>query len=265
MNGELDPYRHAVRRSFERAAPTYDAAAHVQRETMARLCACGMAQAAPSCTHRILDAGCGTGQALPWLSQHFPDAQLFALDFAPAMLARARAATPHAHPICADIEHLPFTDRSVDLYYSNLAVQWCQPATVLREIARVLTPGGVAWVATLGQQTLSELRTAFAAVDTFHHVINFVDDGDWREAARTAKLDVLALRHELFPALAPNLRTLLTDIKAIGAHTVGAGQRRQALGRRGWQTLLSAYEDFRRPDGLLPATYDLILIILTKP
>ncbi|GHT80999.1 malonyl-[acyl-carrier protein] O-methyltransferase [Betaproteobacteria bacterium] len=265
MNGTPEHYRHAVRRSFDRAAPTYDAAAHVQREAMARLCACGMAQAAPLSVRRIVDAGCGTGQALPWLGAHFPSAQLFALDFAPAMLDKARAAAPHAHPICADIERLPFADRSVDLYYSNLAAQWCEPARVLSEIARVLAPGGAAWVATLGRQTLCELHTAFASVDRFHHVMDFVDDEDWRAGARTARLDIVALRHELFPALAPDLRTLLADIKAIGAHTVGAGQRRRALGRRGWQTLLSAYETFRRPDGLLPATYDLILIILKKP
>jgi malonyl-CoA O-methyltransferase len=271
MRAAPERYRHAVRRAFDRAAPAYDSAAHVQREALARLSAFAAIHppnpAQP--VRRVLDAGCGTGLALPWLGGRFPAAQIFAVDFAPAMLARAcaRGVTGFhsCFPLCADIEQLPFADGTLDIYCSNLAVQWCDPARVLGEMARTLVPGGTAWIATLGGQTLGELRAAFAAVDDFPHVLDFVEGKDWREAAGTARLTPLEIRRDAFLALAPDLRALLASIKAIGAQTLAPGHRRRALGRRGWRTLQEAYETFRRPDGLLPATYDLTLIALKKP
>ena len=46
--------------------------------------------------------------------------------------------------------------------------------------------------------------------------------------------------------------------------TVGDGRRTRPLGRKAFETLAARYEARRRADGLLPATYDLILLILRK-
>ncbi|MDR2092148.1 MAG: methyltransferase domain-containing protein [Azoarcus sp.] len=253
--------KHEIRRAFDRAAATYDTAARVQREASARLEA--FAQTPPQTVRCVLDAGCGTGQALPGLAARFPQACRIALDFSPAMLARARAFD--ALPLCADIEHLPLADATVDLYWSSLALQWCDPAKALAEAARVLRPGGTARIATLGPQTLHELRAAFAAVDDDVHVIDFPDIAHWFAITRTAGLTIEAHGQILLYEIAADLRELLGNIKAIGARTVGEKRRRRPLGRRGWQTLQSAYEAFRRPGGALPATYDLILLALRKP
>ena len=255
-------HKREIRRAFERAAPTYDRAAHVQREAAARLFAFVRTQPWPVRVRCILDAGCGTGQTPPGLMAHFPRAHCIAVDFSAAMLVHARASG--TTPLCADIEHLPFADATVDLYWSSLALQWCTPAAALAEAARVLKPGGAAWIATLGPRTLHELRTAFAAVDNAAHVIDFASAGHWRDAARTAGFSIQSNTQEPLYDLAADLRTLLGNIKAIGAQTVGEKRRKAPLGRHGWQTLQSAYEAFRRPDGALPATYDLILFALRK-
>jgi malonyl-CoA O-methyltransferase len=257
------PRKREVRRAFERAAPAYDGAARVQREAAARLFDFARTCPRPAHVCRMLDAGCGTGQALSGLMAHFPRAHCIAVDFSAAMLARARASGTAL--LCADVERLPLADASVDLYWSSLALQWCAPATALAEAARVLAPGGAAWIATLGPRTLHELRAAFAAVDDAAHVIDFASAGHWRDAARAAGLSILSSAQEPLRDLAADLRTLLGNIKAIGARTVGEKRRKTPLGRRGWQTLQSAYETFRRPDGTLPATYDLILLALRKP
>jgi malonyl-CoA O-methyltransferase len=256
------PRKREVRRAFERAAPTYDNAARVQREAAARLFDFARTQPRPAHVRRLLDAGCGTGQAPSGLMAHFPRAHCIAVDFSTAMLARARASG--MAPLCADIEHLPLADASVDLYWSSLALQWCAPATALAEAARVLAPGGAAWIATLGPRTLHELRAAFAAVDDAAHVIDFASAGHWCAAARAAGFSILSGAQEPLCDLAADLRTLLGNIKAIGARTIGEKRRKTPLGRHGWQTLQSAYETFRRPDGVLPATYDLILLALRK-
>lgn len=132
------PARHLVRQSFERAAATYDQAAGVQR------LACKiLAEQLPqplSATPRLLDAGCGTGYALPLLQAFAPTAEVLALDLAPAMLARAHAATAR---IQGDLECLPLATACIDLYWSSLAWQWCDPARALAEARRVLRPGGI--------------------------------------------------------------------------------------------------------------------------
>ncbi|MDR1229374.1 MAG: methyltransferase domain-containing protein [Azoarcus sp.] len=253
--------KYEIRRAFDRAAATYDTAARVQREAAAHLSAFAPTPAEP--VHCVLDAGCGTGHALPGLAARFPQARRIALDFSPAMLARARAFD--ALPLCADIEYLPLADATVDLYWSSLALQWCDPARALAEAARVLKPGGAAWIATLGPRTLHELRTAFAAVDGDVHVIDFAAIAHWLAIAEASGLVVEAHGQMLLCEIAADLRALLGNIKAIGAHTVGEKRRRRTLGRRGWQILQSAYEAFRRPGGALPATYDLILLALRKP
>jgi malonyl-CoA O-methyltransferase len=257
--------RIEVRRAFERAAPTYEMVAHVQNAAAQRLLAFAATQGPPAKPRRVLDAGCGPGQSLPALAARFPQARCLALDFSPAMLARAARALPTALPVCADIERLPFPDGSLDLYWSSLALQWCDPATALLEAARVLAPGGAAWIATLGPRTLHELRAAFSAVDENAHVIDFSAADHWIEAARSAGFALHAHTQETLFDLAADLRALLGNIKRVGAHVVGEKRRRRTLGRRGWQALQSAYENFRRPDGALPATYDLILLALRKP
>ncbi|QID18014.1 malonyl-ACP O-methyltransferase BioC [Nitrogeniibacter mangrovi] len=256
------PARH-VRAAFGRAAATYDDAARVQREICADLLTLAH-QHAPGTTERFLDAGCGTGrgaaEALAWLHP----TETFALDFAPEMLARCDAARWH-HRLCADLQAIPLPNASVDVIWSSLAVQWCAPDRALAEMARILRPGGRAFVATLGPGTLHELRHAFAAVDDARHVIAFHPAATWGDSATAAGLTVDALKLQPRAATAPDLRRLLRDIKAIGAHAVGDGRRRTPLGKAAWRTLQARYEPFRRTDGLLPATYDVILLALRKP
>ncbi|MBI3223144.1 MAG: class I SAM-dependent methyltransferase [Nitrosomonadales bacterium] len=46
---------------------------------------------------RILDFGCGAGRSLPYLRQHFPDAELWGYDLSPASLKIAAQRVPQAH------------------------------------------------------------------------------------------------------------------------------------------------------------------------
>lgn len=265
---ERTRHKQSVRKAFDRAAESYDSAAAVQREICHRLTALASAQRPAAPVGRVLDAGCGTGYGLRLLAGEYPDAELIALDFAPAMLARVKSAADGHHevvPLCADLEALPLASGTIDAVWSSLALQWCEPSLTLAELARVLRPGGVAWIATLGPRTLWELREAFATVDRAEHVIRFHSAEQWIDHAQKAGLSVLAQDERPAFALATDLRRLLRDIKAIGAHHVGGERRRQPLGRAAWRTLEARYETHRRDDGLLPATYDLILLALKKP
>jgi len=55
----------------------------------------------------------------------------------------------------------------------------------------------------------------------------------------------------------PDVRRLMRDLKAIGAHNVNAGRSRGLTGRRAIERMTAAYENERR-DGRLPATYEVV-------
>jgi malonyl-CoA O-methyltransferase len=249
--------KDAVRAAFDKAADNYDAVASVQRAACDRLLALVAAQGFAA--QRILDAGCGTGYALAGLKRAFPAADLLALDFAPAMLRKHPPGI--AQPLCADLEHLPIAGGSLDALWSSYALQWCNPRRALPELARSLRPGGQLWIATLGPGTLAELRDAFRHIDNDEHVLRFQPPEVILDAAESTGLQVLAAERDTLHAWAPDLRSLLSDIKTLGAHQTGAPRR--ALGKSAWARLVAAYETHRGPAGL-PASYDTLWLIAKK-
>ncbi|MGQ0712076.1 MAG: malonyl-ACP O-methyltransferase BioC [Rhodoferax sp.] len=250
--------RLQVRHAFDAAATGYDGAAQVQRAVCEALLAQLQAQCpqwAPQCA---LDAGCGTGYGAQLLHRAYPAAQLLRLDFAPAMLAHP---APGA-PLCGDLEALPLADASLDLFWSSMAVQWCDLGRTLAEARRVLHPGGVLALSTLGPQTFAEIGAAFAQVDAHPHVITFLPPDAVQAQAQQAGLQVLALRRSRHSAWYPDLRSLLRAIKGVGAHTV-PGRRSGLLGRHAWQQVQAAYESLRTSQGL-PAHYDVITLLARR-
>ncbi|MCE2998979.1 MAG: malonyl-ACP O-methyltransferase BioC [Betaproteobacteria bacterium] len=255
--------KRAVRRSFDRAAAGYDAAAVLQQEVCARsLERLAFIKHQPL---RILDAGCGTGNAWAGLGQRFPRAELIALDLAPAMLRTARSRLPwHRRwlgrvpaAVCGDLEALPLKAASIDLLWSNLALQWVNdlPAA-FRELRRVLVPGGLLMFATFGPDTLKELRAAQPgpARGGFNRFTDMHDIGDMLVAAGFADP---VIDMEPFTLTYENVRAVMHDLKAIGAHSA-AVDRPVALAGKSWLAALERnYEAFRR-HGRLPATFEVI-------
>lgn len=247
------PPKHRVRQAFERAATTYDSAADIQRRICGWL-ACGLPEGLTPGT--VLDVGCGTGYALNLLGQRFPAAHLVALDLSPAMLARIK---PDASRLAGDAEHLPLATASQHLYWSNLALQWCDLDAALGEARRVLGPAGHLAVATLGPDTFAELRTAFSAADAYRHTLAFLAPEDIDARLNAAGFPDHQIERRALVCHYPDLKSLLRAVKAIGANQVGPGRRPGLMSRKAWQRAEAAYESLRQPEGL-PLTYDVIAI-----
>lgn len=249
------PSRARVQRAFERAAERYDSAAGIQRlickQLLARLGSLTEDSWQPE---RWLDAGCGTGYALPLLQARYPNAAAIALDLATAMLERTGGQWPR---IAADIEQLPLGNRSINLFWSSLTVQWCELARVLAEARRVLRPGGRLAMATLGDDTFHELRAAFAGVDKHRHTISFHTPAEVNALASQAGFAACTVHRHTEIAYFDTLRELLRSVKTVGANQLGADRRTGLLSRQSFARAEAAYES-RRTDRGLPLTYDVI-------
>jgi len=93
----------------------------------------------------VLDAGSGSGLALPWLWEAVaPSGTVLGIDLASAHIAAARADTPAQIALVqADLRQLPFTSRSFDLIWSvNTINHLREPLPALRALAQLLRPGG---------------------------------------------------------------------------------------------------------------------------
>jgi len=91
----------------------------------------------------VLDIGCGTGKLLRQARTSWPDAHLIGVDPANGMIEMAQRLTPSATFLTGTAEALPLQDASVDLALSTISFHhWHDQAAGLREIARVLRPGG---------------------------------------------------------------------------------------------------------------------------
>ncbi|WP_416985495.1 class I SAM-dependent methyltransferase [Streptomyces sp. T028] len=96
---------------------------------------------------RVLDAGCGTGRALPPLRAAVgPSGVVVGADLTPAMLqAAVRAGRDRdGRLLLADVAALPLRAESLDaVFAAGLIAHLPDPAENLRELARVVRPGGV--------------------------------------------------------------------------------------------------------------------------
>ncbi len=251
--------RGRLRASFDRASASYESAAGLQARVAAEL----LERLAVFAFEPrvVLDLGAGTGRVTRELKRRYRRALVIALDLAPGMLREARRHQQwwrRFERVCGDALRLPLADASVDVVFSSLMLQWCEPLdTALAECRRVLKPDGFFAFSTFGPDTLHELRGAWASADGYNHVNHFVDVHEVGDALVRSGLMEPVLDVDRVEVGYPDALSLMRDLKAIGAHNVTAGRPRALVGRARLKRMQDAYEAFRRDDRL-PATYEVI-------
>jgi malonyl-CoA O-methyltransferase len=133
----------------------------------------------------------------------------------------------------------------------------CRPDRVFAESARVLAVGGALAFATLGPDSLAEVRQAFAAVDERIHVHAAFDPHDLGSFAMAAGLAEPVLDVDRFAVTYPDVAALVRDLRATGAVNVAPGRRKSLTGRERWRR----FEERLAPAGgqRLAVTVELVL------
>jgi malonyl-CoA O-methyltransferase len=264
--------KRQVRQAFSRAAQHYDAAAVLQREVCSRMLEkLDCIKLAPE---RVLDIGSGTGWGTRQLADRYSRAEITALDIAIGMLQVARGTSSwwnklfsggRENFLCADVEALPIASSSVEMVWSNLALQWCNdlPAT-FAELQRVLKVDGLLIFSSFGVDTLQELRIAFNDVDGYNHLSRFADMHDIGDMLVAAGFADPVMEMEKITLTYNDVRAVMQDLKSIGAHNATAGRAPGMMGKAAWQRITENYEKLRR-DGKLPATFEIIYGHAWKP
>lgn len=217
---------------------------------------------------RVADIGCATGDGIRELQQRYPKALPLALDYALPMLRAVRAHSPRLQRLLgraprllnADVRALPLAPNSLGLVWSNLMLHWlADPLPALRELHRVLEVNGLLCFATLGPDTLKELRVAAGKVGAGDTARRFPDMHDMGDMLVAAGFGDPVMDMELVTLTYPAPRAFLADQRHLGV-------RDALLGRqpwRDWRRLFAAWT----PDaeGRLPATFEIVYGHAWKP
>jgi malonyl-CoA O-methyltransferase len=271
-----------IARSFSRAANSYDSAAYFQRDMGLELVSMLPAGTDVDANFCCLDLGCGTGFFHRHLTSLYDGIDYLGVDIAEGMLQffkksrndkgsslhtsasinLSRKNRPNNFLLCADAENLSIKNDAVDIIFSNMAVQWSENLPVLfAELKRILKPGGIIGLTTLGPKTLMELKQSWQQVDGHVHVNHFFPLERWVEAIDDSGLTIETQR-VLMPQLQfDSVRQLLKELKLIGAHNVNKGQPQGLLGKKYLRELYLAYEAFKIND-YFPASYEVYFFVI---
>jgi malonyl-CoA O-methyltransferase len=243
----------AIAAAFSRAAGSYDSAACLQRETGNTLLALGNQHPGAS----VLDAGCGTG----YFSRCWRERDRFvtALDLAAGMLDHTRRQQAADSYLLADIENIPLPDQTVDICFSNLALQWCADLPqALAELYRVTRAGGIILFSTLAKGSLDELGQAWQQVDGKRHVNDFLPFQHISDACQGYRH---YLTTELYQQQFPDVIALMRSLQGIGATHLHQGRDAGLSGR---QRLVALQRAYSTQSGTYPLSYHLVYGVIYR-
>jgi SAM-dependent methyltransferase len=204
--------------AYEAARPGYpDDAVAVLRDEV------GVGRGADVC-----DLAAGTGKLTRRLLEL--GARVTAIEPVDAMRAQAKVAVPKATHLEGTAEAIPLPDASIDVVTVAQAFHWFDSAAALREIARVLRPGGrlailwnerdesTAWVAEMSRIIRWHERT----VSRYQHT-------DWAAVVATNE-DLSPLQERTFRWEQPITRAVLADrVRSISYIAVMPASERERL------------------------------------
>jgi malonyl-CoA O-methyltransferase len=223
--------------AFDRRAASYDAHAHVQRETAAWVAE--WLPPAGACA-RCLEFGAGTGNFTRHLVERF--AEVVATDLAPAMVAQGRVAVPAATWRVADAWAPEASPPAPEFLASCSVLQWApDPVAALARWRALLAPGGRALSGIYIAPSLPE----FGELQPDSRPFPWRTAGEWRAHFVAAGFTVERLESRTRAYFYPDARALLRQL-----HGTGTTPSEARLGPGAMKDLIRRYDAcFTGPEG----------------
>jgi malonyl-CoA O-methyltransferase len=252
--------RVKIAKSFGSASKSYDVSSRLQRYTGKHL----MSLLPNRTDITVVDLGSGTGFFTDILASKYQ--QTIGVDISSKMLTFAQEnRSKEISWLEADAYHLPFQDNTIDVIYSNLVIQWCDHLDILvKEIMRVLKPGGLFIFSTLLDGTLHELKSSWAQVDDEKHVIDFKTAQYIENVFDNSTCKLLEQKSQDLVLEYQNVIHLARELKGLGANHVAKEKGKGLAGKDKWNKMTNSYQDFQEPSGIYPATYNVYSGIVVK-
>jgi len=250
------PDDYGVREAFDRASDSYDGASALELEVGSRLLERVAFQRLDP--RRVVDLGSATGHCAAILKRRFRKSEVIGLDSSLAMSRRFRRKSSFMHPmrsVCADISQLPFADRSADLLFSNLAMQWVEDFhLVMAGFRRVLRPDGLLLFSSLGPDSLKELRGAVGETLGSASTRQFTDMHIIGDALLAAGFSEPVVDSEIITTQYEDFDVLMSELEATGAGTHFSCWDEMKSAKT---ELAQAYETYRF-DGRYPVSWEIV-------
>jgi SAM-dependent methyltransferase len=185
---------------------------------------------------------------------------IIAADFA------ARGLDDSFRRLAADEEVLPFANGALDLVVSALALQFVNdlPGTLI-QIRRALKADGLFMATMIGGESLTELRTAFAAAESeleggiSPRVAPFADVRELGGLLQRAGFALPVVDSERLVVRYESAFALMRDLRAMGATNVQHERRRMPLRRATLERMAAIYaERFADADKRMRATFEIV-------
>ena len=168
--------------------------------------------------------------------------------------------------VTADEETLPFSERSLDLVVSALALQFVNDLPgALIQIRRALKPDGLLLAALIGGDSLTELRSAFAAAESeveggiSPRVAPFADIRELGGLLQRAGFALPVVDSERVAVRYDSALALMRDLRRMGATNILHERLRTPLKRSTLERVMAIYADrFADADGRVRATFEII-------
>ena len=247
---------------FSKAAPSYAAQASVQDHAAGRLWCLARphvfrladSHAGSRSPLNALEVGFGSGVLTARYVPEIPSLNLTLWDI--ASLPMPSSAPAAAKMVCCDaeseIKRLP--SGSVDLLLSASALQWFHsPARFIAQLARVLSPGGIAAISLFGKGTFAEIERLTGLTLVYPHIRQLV------AAAVENGLTPLEEIGETYTKEFPSVKEMLLHLRQTG---VNALESDAAHARRAALRLMKTYP--LTPSGAARLTYHTLYLLFRR-